>query len=1201
MASIRTHSTYDRHGYTYYPVAIIGAGESGIAMGCQLKQQLKFDQFRIFERRSGIGGTWWSNRYPGVACDIPAMLYSFSFAQNPKWTSTFPSGKEIAEYLADVCAKFEIVDKLQFHTEVTELKWLEDEEEWELTITHLVPGVGDWSEAERQDKIAAEGPKGVYLATEKIRAKIAISAVGGLVEPQVIPKDIPGFGTFEGEITHTARWDDDLDVNGKDVVVLGAGASAAQVVSSISSTEYNVKSVTQLLRTAPWVRPDDGDSQPVDEQLQKLSWYFQYIPGFHRAYRSMVFFFMEHEFFLMFSNTSYTKKHRPLEEEKYRRFMKKTAPAKYHDLLTPDYDLGCKRRIIGGEWLRSLHRPKVNLTSRELKSVNARSVILGAPIYPRAAKTSAESDEVELPADVIILANGYRTNEYLHPIRVIGKDGRSIHEIWEERGGPQAYLGVAMDKFPNFFMIFGPNTVTGHTSVILASENAITYTMKLIKPILKGTVSTWEIKEDAEREWTTKVQTGLKQTPFNNGSCTSWYTNDKGWNSTAYPFSQIDYGLRCMFPVWKHWQSKLTPEGLRQRNRKTRIRRFALALAVAVFIWRKKNPLGAQTIRSTIVQAISKTLKRQKKMNSESPNPHGNTPQASGVSSNGDAKRKAGPDSGTQTRAKRNRYISIAWEFRAMKDQIDTLQTQVNTLFTSLNELSTFKTSLDSVPFDQYSTEPSRTGPISTSQEEPSPASPPQTRHPRFHGPTSSAFNFGVARVSLRDMGLTSTENPIHDDLAATAETSSLSTPMTRLAAMHPTKDPIWAITREEAVRLCRVYEEEIGLMYPFFNIEKVISQTNLLYNFLEAATRTGLTQTQLPGLDGLQDDDSLNLKMILATTLVLEGGGQSTLARQLFDTVKPVFYTKTLEPANIKTIQLFSIMAMYYFHTDNELMCYRITGMNARACLELGLHRWDAVIKAFPAESDWTEITLLFWAIYNLDRRFSFGTGLPFAIPDSDIDPSLPEPDDSRPYSKSMVAYDRLSSKIWYSGVGYEGSTDVNREEIGFLDYQVFCHAPGEFSREVRDEFYLALDLINGFSAHSYISMRLWNSIKGLRKIAEKLGVFGRNTGTDARDPHSSAAVAMAGLAGHPMENMSVYGPTMGTISELGNSPMNGLQISHELTNLFEAVGATNSFGADNLNGFISNDGDLQNSGEGLAGVLSSDAEFSRILSGLI
>lgn len=465
----------------------------------------------------------------------PSILYSFSFAQNPKWTSVFPSGKEIAEYLADVCAKFEIVDKLQFHTEVTELKWLEDEEEWELTIVHLVPGAGDWSSAERQDKIAVEGPKSVYLATEKIRAKIAISGVGGLVEPQVIPKGIPGFDTFEGELTHTARWNEDLDLNGKDVIVLGAGASAAQVVSSISSTKYNVKSVTQLLRTAPWVRPDDDGINPTDEQLQKMSWYFQYIPGFQQACRSLAFLTGEQEFFKIFSNTSYTKKHRPLQEERYRRFMKRTAPAKYHDLLNPNYDLGCKRRIIGGAWLRSLHHEKVDLTSRELKSVKPRSVILGPPTYPPAMKTSAENDQVELPADVIILANGYRTNEYLHPLRVIGKDGRSIHEIWEERGGPQAYLGIAMDKFPNFFMLFGPNTATGHTSVILASENAITYSMRLIKPILKGTVSTYEVKEDAELEWTRTVQDVLKQTPLNNGSCTSWYTNEKGWNSTTYP------------------------------------------------------------------------------------------------------------------------------------------------------------------------------------------------------------------------------------------------------------------------------------------------------------------------------------------------------------------------------------------------------------------------------------------------------------------------------------------------------------------------------------------------------------------------------------------------------------------------------------------------------------------------------------------
>jgi hypothetical protein len=247
-----------------------------------------------------------------------------------------------------------------------------------------------------------------------------------------------------------------------------------------------------------------------------------------------------------------------------------------------------------------------------------------------------------------------------------------------------------------------------------------------------------------------------------------------------------------------------------------------------------------------------------------------------------------------------------------MKEQIGTLQDQVNTLFTKLNELSSYETPLDAVPFGSFPTERSRTGPVS---EQPSAPSPPQPRHPQFHGPTSSAFNFDVAQLSLRDMGLASNENPIHDDLApnsAPAESTQPNprhTASTRLPAMHPTKDPIWSINREEAIRLCRVYEEEIGLMYPFVNINKIISQTNLLYKFLEAATRTGFAQTQMAGSDSLQDEDSLNLKIILATTLVLEGGGQSELGRQLFETVKPIYHVKSLEPASVKSIQFSSVM----------------------------------------------------------------------------------------------------------------------------------------------------------------------------------------------------------------------------------------------------------------------------------------------------
>lgn len=318
---------------------------------------------------------------------------------------------------------------------------------------------------------------------------------------------------------------------------------------------------------------------------------------------------------------------------------------------------------------------------------------------------------------------------------------------------------------------------------------------------------------------------------------------------------------------------------------------------------------------------------------------------------------------------------------------------------------------------------------------------------------------------------------------------------------------------------------------------------------------------------------------------------------------------------------------------------------------------------------------------------------------------------DSSLPYLRCMVSYNRISSKIWYSGLGSEGTTDIRRDEIGYLDYQVLqwyknvpdalkyypidtptpgdttsrglqrlrvllylrmnqlriliyrpvlhsatsifedrghaqtvvdiakdtlrlltrlnqtsdiyrtqqicfnyflvaalavlflavCHAPTEFNPQVRDEFYMALDLVSGFSTKSYVSKRLWKTIKGLRKIGEKLGVIIRPFGTDSNDPHSTAAVAMAGLAGHPIEDLSVYG-SMNRVNELGNSPLNGMQMSHELTNLFEAVGGCNNFmasstGPDSINGFGGHDGEIHNTGEGLSGVLGDEGEFSRVI----
>ncbi|EEQ83543.1 fungal specific transcription factor [Blastomyces dermatitidis ER-3] len=737
----------------------------------------------------------------------------------------------------------------------------------------------------------------------------------------------------------------------------------------------------------------------------------------------------------------------------------------------------------------------------------------------------------------------------------------------------------------------------------------------------------------------------------------------------------------------------------------------------------------------------------------------------SGSSSNnggGDAaKRKAEPNSGTHTRTKRNRYISLACneckrrkikcngqvpcqrcghlsleclyapncctrsikdseEFRSMKEHIETLQDQVNTLFANINELYQ-KTDSSAVESNAYGRELSRSlsQPSYDSQNQTPPR--PRSNHPRFHGPTSTTFNLHVAKSSLQTMGITPAEDGNHDLFAGQDATPVDSPPpqqqqlppIPQLSA-HPNKDPLWVIKREEAIRLCRVYEREIGIMYPLLDIERLITHTNLLFTFLEAASRTGFTRRFKPGPDMLTDDDTCILKMVLAITLIVEGNGQSALGIRLFTTTKQRIEMKLWEPTDLRTIQLFALMATYHFHTDEDNMAYRFIGHTTRMCLELGLHRRDGMFKVCPNEADIPSVAKLFWSVYCLDRRWSFGMGLPFIIQDEDIDSSLPEPDDSVPYLKAMISYCRIGSKIWYSGLGSVGTVTAKREVIGFLDYQVLqwlknvpenlrfyspehslngdgidretrrlrvllyirgnhmriliyrpvlhstsgilenmgyaetvvdiakdtirvlahlnqtsdiyrshqmlfnyflvsalavlllavSHAPAEFNRQVRDEFYMALDLVKGFSAKSYVSKRLWKMIKGLRGIGEKLGLLNRPAPPDPNDPHSTAAVAMAGLAGHPMDVMAVY-RDISASGELGNSPQDGVQMSNELTHLFEAVGGyggflaqTNSAGdGDGINGEMVNaQGDLT-SAEGLGSILGNEAEFARIM----
>jgi cation diffusion facilitator CzcD-associated flavoprotein CzcO len=437
--------------------------------------------------------------------------------------------------MADVCEKYQIVDKIQFNTDVKELRWIETDEEWEVTIRHLVPGTGDLAQHERNSLVAQDGEHCVYVKTEIVRAKVVVSGVGGLVEPKNLPADIPGFEDFEGEIMHTARWNHEIDLRNKDVIMFGAGCSAAQVVPELAKPDTNVRSITQIMRTPPWVQPDLLPGKQLELYERWTPTLMTYVPGFATFLRNILFVMLEKNYFDMFTDTSRGRKSRVRMEKKFLDHMREMAPQKYHDILTPNYSLGCKRRIIDGTWYRSLHAPNVELTTQPLTRVNAKSVMLGPGRYYPPGK-SEDADEVrEVPADVIIMANGFETNQWLHPLKVIGKENKSLEDVWTERGGAQAYQGIAMDHFPNFFMLFGPNTATGHTSVIFATENAVNYSLKFIKPILNGRVSSYEIKEEAEREWTRQVQDGLQKTVFRRGVCASWYITSDGWNSTTYP------------------------------------------------------------------------------------------------------------------------------------------------------------------------------------------------------------------------------------------------------------------------------------------------------------------------------------------------------------------------------------------------------------------------------------------------------------------------------------------------------------------------------------------------------------------------------------------------------------------------------------------------------------------------------------------
>ncbi|KAF9875446.1 hypothetical protein CkaCkLH20_07266 [Colletotrichum karsti] len=489
-------------GGFYSQFACVGTGFSGIGLGATLRRWYNIGDIRFFERNDDLGGTWLVNQYPGCACDIPSALYSFSFESNPDWSRVMPPHDELWRYLDRVARKYSLRDKMTFGVNVQQCEWSEARQRWLLTI--------------RRSK-----DNSVFTH----ECQFLFTATGQLMQPR--PLDIPGSERFKGYITHSSRWDKNVDITGKRVVVFGNGCTASQIVPAIVGS---AKRVVQVIKTKHWVLPSVDSAN-----TNFMKTVFRKIPGTMKIQRFLIFAFAEDNlrgFYMTESGTRYRKRAQAQAE----RYMRETAPAKYHDKLIPDFELGCKRRIFDSGYLKSLHSENFDLVDDPVLEIVSQGI---------------RTKDGVIEAGIIVVANGFVTNNAVGGLKVIGRSGNTIDQHWESMGGPEAYNCTVLSDFPNFFCLLGPNSLTGHNSAIIAAENCINYSLRIIRPLLEGKGTIVEVKRDSEQEYVNQMQKDMQNTVWFTG-CNSWYLRGskegRKWNGSTYPYSQVYLWYRCLFP-----------------------------------------------------------------------------------------------------------------------------------------------------------------------------------------------------------------------------------------------------------------------------------------------------------------------------------------------------------------------------------------------------------------------------------------------------------------------------------------------------------------------------------------------------------------------------------------------------------------------------------------------------------------------------
>ncbi len=479
-------------------IAILGAGFSGMGMAIRLKQE-GFENFTIYEKASEVGGTWRENRYPGVACDVPSHLYSFSFEPNPNWSRRYSPGGEIWDYMKHCAQKYGLYPSIQFKKTVSAIR--HDGKEWTIDF--------------------ADG--------SSVNADYVVSGLGGLHEPNI--PDIAGLDDFKGPVFHTVQWRDDIDPAGKRVAIVGSAASAVQVIPAIVD---KVSHLDVYQRTPNWVMPRQSYFYP-----NWLKGLFAKIPILARAYRGFYFTLAEWRFGAF-------KKDENRVKATVRKIFEKQMEAQVSDpvlreKLTPSYPVGCKRILISDDYLPAIQKPNVDLIVDGIEGVTAAGV-----------KTK---DGREHPADILVLATGFKPFDILESIDVIGPSGRSLRETW--KGGIAAHRTIMAPGFPNFFMLLGPNSGLGHNSVILMIEAQVNYVIDLIRQAgEKGRIAP---RMEAAKAYDEHVQRDLQDRVWA-ANCGAWYVDENGRNFTLYPHNVRTYIREMAKPDFDEYEIEQAPQ-----------------------------------------------------------------------------------------------------------------------------------------------------------------------------------------------------------------------------------------------------------------------------------------------------------------------------------------------------------------------------------------------------------------------------------------------------------------------------------------------------------------------------------------------------------------------------------------------------------------------------------------------------------------